>query len=130
MAPGRSPKSRYPSKYGLKEHPITAAEWLAQLMCERRASREKRVLSFRFWKRPPWNDIYRQQAVAANRLLSHLDPHDTGTGMKAVLRFLRSPKGRFLYSLAPAFVLPLAEQAHQAVIDEEESAYLAVLEDI
>src|SRR5436305_18032 len=107
-----SSKSEYPSKYGTpllitrenvirpSKRLVTAAQWLGEFMCERRADRQKKSLHLQFWKTKPWDTIYRLQVIAANRLLKRLP---TDTGMKAIMRFLRSPKGKTVYSLMGPF---------------------------
>jgi hypothetical protein len=115
MADTRTAASRYPSRQGGW---VTASQFLAEMMCERQARAMKRTLPLQFWKVKPWGDVYRQQVVAANRLLRLLDPDKTGTGPAAVLQFLKSERGKKVYSLAPAWVIPLVEAAHRAVLAE------------
>lgn len=117
MANTRSEKHPYPSRYG-RSRWITAAQYLAELLCERRARQEKKSLPLQFWKVPPWDGVFRQQAAAANRLIRRLDPQRTGAGEKAIARFLRSDRGKGVYSLAGAWVVPLVEQAHRTVLLE------------
>ncbi len=136
MALERSDLSRYPSKYGSSRW-VTAMQYLAELMCERQARRQKRVLGFGFWKSPEWAKVYAGQLAAIDRLLDHLDPKvevlvepppltptgrptkkkpkwvgvRTGAGVRAISRFLRSPRGKDVYSLAGLWLVPLVEAA-------------------
>jgi hypothetical protein len=114
MASKRSAASKYPSKYG-KSRWVTAAQWLAELMCERRARAERKTLPPEFWKDGFWGAVYRQQVAAANRLMRRFDQDGSGTGAAAVSAFLRGERGRTCYSLAGAWVVPLVEAAHKAV---------------
>ena len=100
---------RYPSRYGEKRM-VTVAQYLAELMCERRAKQEKRNLPPQFWQNEIWKKIFLQQVVSANNLLKRLDPERTGVGAKALSAFLRSEQGKGIYSLSPAWILPLVEK--------------------
>lgn len=99
----------YPSRYGQKRM-VTVAQYLAELMCERRAKQEKRNLPPQFWKNEVWKKIFVQQVISANKLLSRLDPDRTGIGARALSAFLRSDEGKGIYSLSPAWILPLVEK--------------------
>ncbi len=121
MAEKRSETNKYPSKFGVSRW-VTAHQWLAEMMCERRARQEKKGLPLQFWRAQPWGGIFRQQAAAAYRLMKRVDPEMTGTGARAVSRFLRSEGGKRIYSLAGAFLVPLIEQQHRLVLLEEEQA--------
>ena len=97
---------------------MTAAQYLAEIMCDRRAREMKKTLPPQFWKVKPWDATFRQQAAAANRLFRLLDPDKAGTGPAAVSRFLKSERGKKVYSLAGAWVVPLVEACHRAVLAE------------
>lgn len=121
MPDNRSPVSKYLSKFGLSRW-VTAAQYLAEVMCERRAKAEKKALPLQFWKTPPWDAVYRQQVAAVSRLFSRLDPKGAGTAATAVSRFLRSQRGKTAYSMAGAWVVPFVEAEHKKVLAERASA--------
>lgn len=48
--------------------------------------------------------------------MKRLDPDGTGTGEKALSRYLRSEAGKNVYSLAGAWVVPHIEAVHRLVL--------------
>lgn len=121
MPARRTAASKYPSRYG-KSRWVTAAQYLAEVMCERRARAEKKTLPPEFWKDEHWGNLYRQQVAAASRLIKRLDPEGTGSGAAAVSAFLKTERGKTCYSLMGAWVVPLVEVAHRAVVLRREAA--------
>lgn len=119
MANKRSQASSYPSRYG-KSRFVTAAQFLAEVMCERRARAEKKTLPPEFWKDAHWKKVYLQQVTAANRLIKRFDQQGKGTGAAAISAFLRSERGKACYSLLGAWVVPLIEVAHKAAVFRQE----------
>lgn len=67
MAKSRSESSKYESRYGGGH--ITAAQYLAELMCERIAKKNKKELVPHFWKTSLWKQTFCSQLLAANALL-------------------------------------------------------------
>lgn len=124
MAENRTKSSTYPSKFGVGRF-VTAAQWLAELMCERRARQEGTGLPLQFWKTKPWDAVFRQQVAAAHRLLAQLDPGKTGLGAKALSIFLRSEAGKDVYSLSAAWILPHLKKAHVQALREGMAAVSA-----
>jgi len=80
-----------------------AAQYIAELVCLRRAEREnKGSLSYEFWNK---TDNYKIQVRVAHKLIKKY-------GETAILHYLNSPKGKSVYSLgflhkSKKFVLPL-----------------------
>lgn len=83
--------------------PCNAAQYIAELVCLRRAEREnKGSLSYKFWNK---GDTYQVQVRVAHKLIKKY-------GEKAILHYLNSPSGSNVYSLgflhkSKKFVLPL-----------------------
>lgn len=67
MAKARSAASRFASGYS--DAFVTAAQWVAEKLCERKAAQEKRRLGRQFWKDPEWAAVFRQQVAALQRLI-------------------------------------------------------------
>ncbi len=67
MAKERTAKSKFQSKYTDKW--VTAAQWVAEQMCERQARSEKRALSARFWEAAEWAATFRKNVTAASALI-------------------------------------------------------------
>jgi hypothetical protein len=83
--------------------PCNAAQYIAELVCLRRAEREnKGSLSYKFWNK---GDAYQVQIRVAHKLIKKY-------GEKPILHYLNSPSGSNVYSLgflhkSKKFVLPL-----------------------
>lgn len=71
---------------------VTSAQYLTEFICERIAKKEKKVLKWKFWNDPEWNQVFRRQITAANQLLKQTDAI-------RIMSFLRSKKGQNIYSL-------------------------------
>jgi hypothetical protein len=82
-------KSRYTDK------PITVAQHLAELMCERMAQKDKSELPYRFWNTTKWKKPFLHQLQIANSLLKLYKA-------EAILLVLR--KNKNVYSLNAQFL--------------------------
>lgn len=51
-----------------------AAVYFAEIMCMRKAKKEKKFLPANFWNLPSWSEHYKQQVVAASNLLKYFSP--------------------------------------------------------
>lgn len=98
MADKKTDKCQYESQYGGGW--ITAAQRLAELACERKASLKDETLNPLFWKNEPWTAQFRQQITHANRLLKEFE-------VAAILAALRNPQARKVHSLGAPFFKPL-----------------------
>lgn len=123
MASQRTERSPYPSRFGGGW--LTAAQYLAENMCDRIARRDRIVLRDRFWTSGRWERSFRLQITHANRLLGRFS-------VEAILAGLRTTEGRRIYSLGAAWLADLAadeqkrldreQAARDAVVAEEEAA--------
>jgi len=83
--------------------PCNAAQYIAEMVCLRRAEREnKGSLAYKFWNK---GEAYQTQVRVAHKLIKKY-------GEKAILHYLNSPSGSNVYSLgflhkSKKFVLPL-----------------------
>lgn len=82
---------KFPSKYSNGKE-VTAAQYLAELICERLAKKNKKDLHYRFWLNPDWEKEYKGQIAAANKLLSNFD-------IKHIIAALSTFNGQKIYSL-------------------------------
>lgn len=104
-----SDTKRYPSKYA-PDTSVTAAQYITELICEKKAKKDKKDLPLRFWNLPTWGSFFRQQILAANGLLKIYDS-------AAIVAALNSKKAWGIFSLrAP----------HLDAIIEEEAAKISV----
>jgi hypothetical protein len=70
--------------------PCSAAQYMAEMVCIRRAEREnKGSLGYKFWNT---GDLYQIQVRVAHKLIKKY-------GEKAILHYLNSPSGKNVYSL-------------------------------
>ena len=83
-------KAVYPSKY--TERKVGPSQYLADVVMERIASKEKKSLPYKYWNNSEWKKQYLHQVTAAGKLLRE---HDC----LSIMEFLRSPKGRNILSL-------------------------------
>lgn len=108
-------KSRYPSRYSTNKF-VTAAQYITELICEKKAKQDKKELPLKFWDLPEWNKYYRQQIVAANQLLKQYKE-------KAVIAALKNPKSFYTYSLRAPFLKKLIEQEEAKIIEIEPKSF-------
>lgn len=96
---------KYPSKYSNGKE-VTAAQYLAEMVCERVALKKKVDLHYRFWLSEEWQKEYKGQITAANKLLKRFD-------MKAIIHALLTTSGRKIYSLRAPHLVGMIEQAEK-----------------
>lgn len=82
---------KYPSKYSNGKL-VSAAQYITEMICERKAIKDKTDLHYRFWLQKKWQIFYRNQIASANKLVKEYDP-------KAVIAALNSANGKKIYSL-------------------------------
>lgn len=103
-------KSTYTSKY--TDRKVTAAQIMAEIMCENLARKEHVALPFKFWNTPKWEKHYKTQLFAANGLLKLYSA-------EAILCGLRDKRASNIYSLNAPFVLDELFTNEQKRIDRE-----------
>jgi hypothetical protein len=111
VAKERSEASPYPSKYAPGAW-VSAAQRLAELMCERQALSKKQALPLRFWQLPHWEAEYRKQLRFANALFKLFRPAAVGVA-------LRTPRGRKVYSLGATWFDDAVRAADERLAREE-----------
>lgn len=102
---------KYISKYS-NGKAVSAAQFITEIICERKAEIEKTDLHYRFWLQQYWEKFYRNQIASAHKLLKKY-PH------KAIVKALQSPAGRKIYSLRAPHLPGIIEQ--QALILSKEN---------
>lgn len=91
MGKERTDSSKYPSRYAPNKW-ITPAQYITELICEKKAQKDKKDLPIEFWKLPEWRKFFQQQVLAANGLLKIYD-------VKAIIRALNNKNAWSIYSL-------------------------------
>ena len=99
----------YNSKYTDPDKLITAQQYLAERMCERRAKDLGESLVYQFWKTPKWNKYFLLQLRHALKLLKDCS-------VKAILLAMKDFPKAYSLGLKP---LRQAAIAHQDKIDKE-----------
>lgn len=103
-------KKRYPSKYSNGKE-VSAAQYITEIICEKKAKVDKKDLHFRFWVAKEWAAFYRNQIASANALLKKYSE-------TAIIRALNNPSTARIYSLrAPSLVDTIKKQ--QQILDAE-----------
>lgn len=69
------------------------SQFLTEIVCKRKADKEKKFLPARFWSSPLWKSHYLQQIAAASRLLKFFS-------VEEVLAGLESKEGNWIWSLS------------------------------
>jgi hypothetical protein len=103
-------KKQYPSKYSNGKL-VTAAQYITEIICEKRAKSTKKDLHFRFWTNKEWSKFYRDQIASANKLLQKFS--DT-----AIIRALNNYKAEKIYSLRAPFLIPIIESEEEILKSE------------
>jgi hypothetical protein len=94
---------KFKSKYAIETY-ITAAQYLAEVMCERIAHSLGKQLPFRFWQTDEWKKQFQLQAIQANRWLKEYP-------MAVIFAGLRRPEAQKIYSFgAKAMLKPILDR--------------------
>lgn len=93
---------KYISKYS-NGKPVSAAQYITELICENKAKKDKKDLHYRFWTTKCWERYYKDQIASAYKLLKKYDA-------KAIISALKSGEGQKVYSLRAPFLEPIIEE--------------------
>ncbi len=97
---------KYPSRYS-GDKLVTAAQYITELICEKKAKVDGKDLHYRFWLNKEWEKFYRSQIGTANKLLTKYDA-------VVVIKSLRDNKCKNTYSLRAPFLKNVLEE-HQKI---------------
>lgn len=103
-----SDKRTYPSRYS-PDKLVTPAQYIVELICEKKAALNGGDLPVQFWKIPKWASFYRQQIVSANGLLRIYSP-------TAIINALKSNGAYGIFSLRAPH-LDMMIKAEQSKVD-------------
>ena len=101
-------KSRYPSKYS-PEKWVHAAQYITELVCERRAMVDKFELPVQFWKDPEWEKFFKFQVLVVHAAIKSY-------GHEAIIQVLKENKRA--WSLKAKWMKPLLKVAKDKVAKE------------
>jgi hypothetical protein len=94
--------NKYPSKYS-NDKLVSAAQYITELICEKKALLQKEDLHTKFWLTKKWAAYYRNQIATANKLTKKYNA-------KAIIRALNSQQAQKIYSLRAPHLLAIIER--------------------
>jgi len=101
-------KIKYPSRYS-PEKEIFAAQYIIELVCEKRAKLEGNDLTVQFWKEKKWAQFFKSQLRMCYRLLKRYSE-------VAIIKALKDSRAYRVNSLFAPWLIPIIEE-EQAKID-------------
>lgn len=107
---------KYPSKYSNGKE-VTAAQYITEMICEKKAKATKKDLHYRFWTHPAWEKYYKDQIATAHKLLKKYSDI-------AIIRGLNSQGAEKIYSLRAPFLLPIIEQEQKKLQTQNQTLSL------
>lgn len=90
MSKNKTEKSKWESRYGGGF--VTPAQYIAEVICERLAKKDRLVLSEKFWNKEPWKTRFLLQIRTIHSLLNVYDA-------SAIIAVLSKDKFKHVYSL-------------------------------
>lgn len=94
--------AKYPSLYSPKE--VTAAQFIIELICQRKAQADGKSLSMKFWNHPDWSKFYRSQLRKCHTLIKKY-------GEGAVIAAIRDEKKtKYCRTLFSAYFESIVEE--------------------
>jgi len=99
--------NKYISKYSNNKK-VSAAQYITEMVCERKAIKDKKDLHYRFWTNKFWQSFYRNQIASANKLLARFSD-------KAIINALNTDKGKNIYSLRAPHLTAIIEQEEKTL---------------
>lgn len=97
-----SNNNKYLSKYS-NDKTVSAAQYITELVCERKALKDKKDLHYRFWLSKEWEKFFKNQIGSAHKLLKTYSD-------KAIINALLTAQGKKIYSLRAPHLLSIIEQ--------------------
>ena len=101
---------KYLSKYS-NGKAVTPAQYITEIICERKAAMSKEDLHYRFWVQKKWAVFYRNQIGSANKLLKTYSA-------KSIIRALNTDQGKKIYSLRAPHLAAIIEQQEEIISQE------------
>ena len=102
MAKKRTEKSKYPSRYSPNGW-VHAAQYITELICEKKAQIDKKELPLKFWELKEWLKFYRYQITLANKLMKEYGEH-------VIISALKDRRMWKTYSLRSPFLKNVIEE--------------------
>lgn len=109
-------KKKYPSKYSNGKD-VSAAQYITEIICEKKAKKDKKDLHYRFWTNKEWSAYFRNQIASANKLLEKYDD-------AAIVKALRDDRSSKIYSLRAPHLIPIIEEEQQKLDNQNQTLSL------
>jgi hypothetical protein len=81
MSKKQTKKSKYPSRYSPEKF-VHAAQYITEVICEKKAQIDKKELPIKFWELDEWRKFYKYQITLANKLLKKYGEHSIIAALK------------------------------------------------
>jgi hypothetical protein len=94
---------------------VSAAQYIVELICEKKAKIEKKDLHYRFWLTKEWEKYYKNQIATAHKLVKKYNPI-------AIVKALQDSKTAKTYSLRAPFLKSIIEQ-HQQILESQNKEF-------
>lgn len=115
MGTQQTEKSPYPSLHSPNQY-VSAAQYIIELVCQKKAEVEKTYLESQFWKQKLWADFFKMQLRKCYSLLKKYDE-------RAIIAALRHKNARNVKSLMASWLLPIIkEEQHKLEILREKQS--------
>lgn len=108
----------YLSRYS-NNKPVSAAQFITEIICERKAISQKEDLHYRFWLEKKWASFYRNQIGSAHKLLKKYKS-------KAIVKALNTDVGKKIYSLRAPHLPAIIEQQEALITSENQEITLHI----
>lgn len=102
--------NKYISKYSNNKE-VSAAQYITEIICEKKAKIFKLDLHYRFWTNKEWSAFYRNQIATSNKLLQKYSP-------KAIINALKNPQCSKIYSLRAPTLEAIIKQEERLIEQE------------
>ena len=111
-------QNKYPSKYS-NNKTVSAAQYITEIICEKKAKREGKDLHYRFWLNKEWALFYRNQIASANKLIKLYNP-------LAIIKALNNPKTEKIYSLRAPHLIDVIEQEQRTLDNQNQELSISL----
>lgn len=101
---------KYPSRYSNGKE-VSAAQYITEIICEKKAKINKEDLHFRFWTNKKWSKFFRDQIATANKLINEF-------GEKPVIKALNSTKADRIYSLRAPHLKDMIREQQEIISNQ------------
>ena len=93
---------KYISRYSNNKE-VSEAQYITELICEKKAKLNKEDLHYRFWISKKWSAFFRNQIATAHKLLNKYDS-------KSIIAALLDKKAERIFSLRAPHLVDIIEQ--------------------